>query len=45
MAAEKINKATHKQVIVVNPDTNEQEIRFQKKKLYEKYLPLKKQKA
>ena len=35
MAAEKINKATHKQVIVVNPDTNEQEIRFQKKALRE----------
>ena len=35
MAAEKINKATHKQVIVVNPDTDEKEIRFQKKALRE----------
>jgi len=31
MAGEKINKATHEKVIVVNPDTDEKEIRFRKK--------------
>ena len=31
----KINKATHRQVIVVNPETGEPEIRFQKKRRFE----------